>query len=134
MRGHRCSRSLFSQVDWRRLKVGVSDHGIPLDLANGKWVSIFLNAVGEAQIRREGYLCSRAANGDLACKACGCYLPAVTPMAAHFEEHLVELDAYLAKRAIQREEHRQDNLEKAREVRRQAKLTASEQVDEFLVI
>ena len=73
----------------------------PIDLTNGKWVPVFLRAVGEEQIRREGYLCHRAANGEVACKACGRYLPESTPMQAHFVYHLAELDKYLADRREQ---------------------------------
>ena len=108
---------------------GVSTHGVPENLANGKWVPIFLNAVGEDQIRREGYLCMHAANGDLACKACGVYLPNSTPLQAHFKAHLRELDKYLAKR-------KRDNSEKrlaALAVARERRYTKAEQevLDEF---
>ena len=75
--------------------MGVSDHGKPLALDHGKWVPIFLNAVEVEQIRREGYLCSRAASGEVACKACGRYLPNTVPIDAHFRGHMAELDHYL---------------------------------------
>jgi hypothetical protein len=85
--------------------MGVSDHGKPLALDHGKWVPIFLNAVGADQIRREGYLCLRAASGEVACKACGKYLPESVPLDAHFRGHLAELDFYLkGQRAEKHEE------------------------------
>ena len=66
-----------------------------MDLTNGKWVPIFLNAVGEDVIRRDGYLVTLAANGDIACKACGKYIRNLGNLSKHREGHIAELDAYL---------------------------------------
>lgn len=110
--------------------MGVSSvHGGVIPLANGKWIPVFLNAVGEAQIRREGYLCLRAASGEVACKACGKYLPSTTSLEQHFDAHLRELDKYLAKRKIENGEKRLAALAVARERR----YTKAEQeiLDEF---
>ena len=97
--------------------MGVSKHGAPLDLEHGKWVPIFLNAVGEAQIRAKGYLCSRAASGEVACKACGKYLPSSVPLDAHLRGHLAELDVYLRGKQEERVEKTKQNLTKARAAR-----------------
>lgn len=105
--------------------MGVSKHGKPLDLSNGKWVPIFLNAVGEDQIRREGYLCHAAANGEVACKACGRYLPYTVPLDAHFRGHLAELDHYLAEHREDADEKAKQNLAKARAVRSVKKKAAA---------
>lgn len=94
--------------------MAVSEHGVPLDLSHGKWVPIFLNAVGENMIRQEGYLCHRAASGEVACKACGKYLPASVPLDAHFRGHLAELDRYLK---ITRAENKEAGKQKAKKTR-----------------
>lgn len=94
--------------------MAVSEHGIPLDLDHGKWVPIFLNAVGESMIRQEGYLCHRAASGEVACKACGSYLPSSVPLDAHWRGHLAELDRYLK---ITRAANKEAGKEKAKKTR-----------------
>lgn len=104
--------------------MGVSDHGKPLALDHGKWVPIFLRAVGEKMIRSEGYLCSRAANGELACKACGRYLPPSVPFDAHLRGHLAELDHYLE---ITREENKEAGKEKAKKTRTTKRVIAKQE-------
>lgn len=86
-----------------------------------EWPELFVRTVGEAEIRREGYLVHVTHDGKLACKACGKFLPWENPE-KHFGIHIRELDDFLYKQGKKTKETRKTNLAKARAKKREIRL------------
>lgn len=77
-------------------------------MPNSHWPHTFVEAVGVAEVRKQSYLVSITRAGDIACKACEGFVPFGEGLQAHFDEHMRELDEYLA---AKQEAKREQNAE-----------------------